>query len=108
MSRYQPGKWNAICDICGFQYMSDELFLGTAPGQQGLRVCRKDFDKANPQDFIRPVVETSNPEWTRPDQDSTVESGTLSSSVPVFWINNLAQPIPWTNFMVVDILWSYT
>jgi hypothetical protein len=98
LSNYEPGNWKAICDVCGFQFMGTELVLGTAPGQQGLRVCRKDLDLRNMQDFIRQVPEKIVPPWVRPDSDV---------SATVQWVNNSLWGIPWTNNLTVTIEWVY-
>lgn len=57
------GSWNAICDICGFRFKSDEL----TKDWQGLMVCKTDYELRNPQDFLR--VRPDNPAvpWSRPE-----------------------------------------
>lgn len=66
MDEYRPGEWYALCDVCGFQYYASELFAGTATSQKGLRVCRHDLDKQNPQEFVRPKTEKIGVPWSRP------------------------------------------
>lgn len=63
MSTYKPGQWNAICDICGFEFHSGKLNLDW----RGLRVCEKDFELRNQQDFIRVRPERITPPWVRPE-----------------------------------------
>ena len=60
---YKPGKWNALCDSCGFKFKSDELKLRW----DGLMVDEACWEPRQPQDFLRAVKETSNTlPWTRP------------------------------------------
>jgi hypothetical protein len=61
---YYPGKWKAICDVCGFQYMNDELM----DRWDGYKVCKKDWEPRHPQDFVRSYPERITPPWTRPPQ----------------------------------------
>lgn len=60
---YKPGSWNAICDSCGIKFKAEDLRLRW----DGLRVCSKDFEFRNPQDFIRVPKEQITPPWSRPD-----------------------------------------
>ena len=60
---YKRGAWNAVCDICGFEYKSDEL----RKNWKGLMVCREDFETRHPQDFIRARHEDTSVPWSRPE-----------------------------------------
>jgi len=59
---YKKGCWNAICDVCGFEFKSDKL----KERWDGLMVCREDWETRHPQDFVRPVKESVIP-WSRPE-----------------------------------------
>jgi hypothetical protein len=61
------GEWNAVCDVCGFNYKSSQL----RKRWDGFMVCDKDFELRNPQDFIRIPAEDSNLPWARPVPDYT-------------------------------------
>lgn len=62
MTTYLAGKWNCICDRCGFKFKSDEL----KRDWQGLMVCAKDFELRHPQDLIKIRPERNIPPWVRP------------------------------------------
>jgi len=65
MSKYEAGKYNCICDRCGFQFKSSEL----KKDWQGLMVCAKDYESRHPQDLIKVQAETAFPEWARPEPE---------------------------------------
>lgn len=46
---FSSGKWNIICDVCGFKFKSDEV----RRRWDGLIVCKDDFEHDHPQKFIR-------------------------------------------------------
>lgn len=62
---WKPGRWSAICDICGFRFHSDAL----RDRWDGLKVCRKDWEARHPQDFIKAHKENITPPWTRPEPE---------------------------------------
>lgn len=62
MARW-PGTWNCICDVCGFQFQSDEL----TKDWRGLMVCKEDFETRHPSDFVRAIPEHIAPPWVRPE-----------------------------------------
>lgn len=43
------GGYNAICDVCGFQYKNFEL----KKRWDGLMVCKDDWETRHPQEFVR-------------------------------------------------------
>jgi len=59
---YKPGVWNVICDVCGFEYKSDEL----RKRWDGLMVCQHDWEPRHPQDLLRVPREDVSVPWTRP------------------------------------------
>lgn len=59
---YRPGEWKAYCDICGLGYYASEL----KEDFRGLKVCPKDYETRNPQDFVRSKPERITPPWSRP------------------------------------------
>lgn len=62
-TRYVPGDWNAICDVCGFRYKASQL----RKRWDGLMVCEADWEPRHPQDFIKPIKERIGVPWTRPN-----------------------------------------
>jgi hypothetical protein len=60
---FAPGQWNAICDQCGAKFKASQLLLQW----DNARVCWSCYDPRHPQDFVRPILDTSSPPWTRPD-----------------------------------------
>jgi hypothetical protein len=67
MSGWIPGRWSAICDVCGFKFKSDEIL----DRWDGLKVCKKDWETRHPQDFVRGRSEKVTPPWTRPEPEDT-------------------------------------
>jgi hypothetical protein len=61
-SFHKHGFYNAVCDVCGFNFKSDEL----RQRWDGLMVCRNDFELRNPQDLIRIPTEDTSVPWSRP------------------------------------------
>ena len=64
---WKPGRWQSICDRCGFKYHSDKL----QKEWTGLMVCGGCYETRNPQDFLRVVPERIVPPWVR---DEAVDS----------------------------------
>lgn len=71
MTYYKPGAWNAICDVCGFRYKSDEL----RKRWDGFMVCSKDYETRNPLDFLKLRSEDTSVPWSRPDTSLVNEWG---------------------------------
>lgn len=67
MTYYKKGTWAAICDVCGFEFKSDEL----RKNWKGLIVCRSDYEQRQPQEFIRARHEDTTVPWTRPEPPDT-------------------------------------
>jgi len=63
MSHLILGQWNALCDVCGFEFKSSEL----KKDWRGLMVCSQDYEQRHPQDFIRVRPERVTPSWVRPN-----------------------------------------
>ena len=57
------GKWNSICDRCGFKFKNDKL----QKEWTGLMVCNECFETRHPQDLLRPPKEDSSIPWSRPE-----------------------------------------
>ena len=71
---YRPGDWYAICDVCGFKYHGSQLRLRW----DGLRVCPKDFEYRNRQDFVKVIPDHPTPAWTRPQPPDVFETNTCT------------------------------
>ena len=46
---WRKGKWKVICDVCGWEFYSDEV----KKRWDGLLVCHKDFEYDHPQKYLR-------------------------------------------------------
>lgn len=62
---YKKGTYNAVCDICGFEYKADEM----RKNWKGLYVCKKDFETRHPQDYLRARIERIDVPWSRPEAE---------------------------------------
>lgn len=67
---FAPGKWNVICDQCGFKFKNDQL----RKDWRGLMLCHGGgttgcWEPRHPQDFVRGQADRQMPEWTRPEGD---------------------------------------
>lgn len=62
---FKKGAWNAICDVCGFQFKSTEM----RERWDGMMVCHDDYETRHPMDLYKPNLDEHYPEWTRPEQE---------------------------------------
>lgn len=58
---YKPGQWNAICDVCGFEFKSSEL----KKRWDGLMTCVEDFEHDHPQKYLRVHERSNTVPWVR-------------------------------------------
>jgi hypothetical protein len=70
---YKPGSWNAICDLCGFKFKSDQL----RKRWDGLMACEADWEMRNPQEFIKVPKDNPSTPWQRPEATDTFVSVTF-------------------------------
>jgi hypothetical protein len=71
-SYYTKGDWSAICDVCGRKFLASAL----RKRWDGLMVDHACWETRQPQDFVRGVVDTQVPPWTRPEsQDTFITTG---------------------------------
>jgi len=76
---YAQGKWNAVCDRCGFEFKSDKLKREWT----GLRVCSKCFEVRHPQESLKGKVDRQSPPWVRPEPpDIDVSPGSGNEITP--------------------------
>lgn len=64
---YIPGDYNAVCDVCGFEFKASQL----RKRWDGYRVCSQDWEQRHPQDFIRGKPERNRVPWARPEGTDT-------------------------------------
>jgi len=57
------GKWNVICDRCGFAHKNTDL----RKEWTGLMVCTQCYEPRHPQDLIRVRTERGGVPWSRPE-----------------------------------------
>lgn len=62
MTYFKSGGFNALCDVCGFKFKSDEL----KKRWDGLMVCDADFEHDHPQKFLRVREDKIAVPWARP------------------------------------------
>ena len=62
-----PGKWIAICDVCGLRFYNTEL----KKDWRDLMVCKDDFELRHPQDFLKVQPDHQNVPWVRPEGTDT-------------------------------------
>lgn len=65
--RFVLGKWKAVCDQCGAEYLSDQLSLQW----NNLRTCRGPgthncWEPRHPQETLRGKRDNQAPAWARP------------------------------------------
>ena len=70
---YIPGKWLAICDVCGYRYYNDQL----KKDWRGLMVCKDDWETRHPQDFLKVRRDIMSPPWARPESTDQFVSTTF-------------------------------
>lgn len=74
---FKKGSWNAICEVCGFQYKSHEM----KKRWDGVMVCVEDWEPRHPLDFQRGKAEVTAVPWTSTDDtEGTVSITTKSAS----------------------------
>lgn len=92
-NRYKRGDWYAICDVCGFKYHASQI----RERWDGARVCWKDYEIRQPQDFARVVRDDPTPPWQRPPPaDTFVSPGVCTvwgrSAIPGYAVPGCAIP----------------
>lgn len=83
---YKPGQWLAICDRCGFRFLSSQLKLTW----DGLRVDKDCWEPRHEQDFVRGVKESTIP-WSRPEPED-IEIGLLEYVADMYWDRPAVMP----------------
>jgi len=83
---YKPGNWLAICDRCGFRYLSGQLKLEWT----GLRTCHDCWEPRHEQDFVKGVKESTIP-WSRPEPYEVTIGGNLYVAAG-YWDNPSVVP----------------
>ena len=79
---YVKGQWKAVCDRCGFDFLSRQL----AQEWTGLRVCRGPgtndcFDRRHPQESLRAKADRQSPPWARPPGDEDENNTTTADDL---------------------------
>jgi hypothetical protein len=60
-----PGTWRVICDVCGFEFASNQV----KQRWDNLIVCRKDYETKHPQLLIRVREESPGVPFARPEPE---------------------------------------
>lgn len=78
MGKATIGDYNAICDVCGFEYKASKL----RKRWDGLMVCKDDWETRHPQDLYRfPEGTESVVPWTRPEPTDNFVEETFDTSL---------------------------
>lgn len=77
VNNFEPGNWNAICDVCGMKFKADDL----RDRWDGLKTCKDDWEMRHPQELIRPMPTERAVPWTRPESKDQFISMTYDPSV---------------------------
>jgi hypothetical protein len=68
---FKSGSWNAVCDVCGFRFKSDQM----KRRWDNLMVCHQDYETDHPQKYLR-VRETGVAvPWIRREPSDTGGGG---------------------------------
>ena len=60
-----PGTWRVICDVCGFEFPSDQV----KKRWDGLITCSKDYEQKHPQLSLRAKPEKIGVPFARPEPE---------------------------------------
>jgi len=63
-STYEKGTFNAICDLCGFEFKRSEMRLNW----KNQLVCGTDYEEKHPQLTLRPRTDRQSVRDARPPQ----------------------------------------
>ena len=63
MTTFKKGDWNAVCDVCGFEFKASQL----RRRWDNFMVCKDDFEERHPQDFLKSKPDNQSVPWTRPE-----------------------------------------
>ena len=88
---HKKGSWNAICDVCGFEFKSHEL----KQRWDGMRVCKEDWEARHPSDFQRSKAPKAPIPWASPDDTE----GRITSS---------SSTNPSISASLEDLIYEYT
>ena len=67
MSKYKAGRWNSVCDRCGFEFKSDQM----KHEWNGLIVCKQCWEPRHELDFLTGIPDDQSVPWTRPEPPDT-------------------------------------
>lgn len=67
-SYFKSGSWNAVCDVCGLRFKSDDL----KKRWDNLYTCHKDWEPKHPQLMIKSIKEKIDVDFARPETDSFI------------------------------------
>jgi len=62
-STYRMGTYNAVCEVCGFQYKADEM----RERYDGLFVCDADYENKHPLEYTKVIKEDQTVPRPAPD-----------------------------------------
>lgn len=65
MTYYKRGTYNAICEVCGFQYKADEM----QERYDGALVCDADYETKHPLEYSRVINDNQTVPRPSPEPD---------------------------------------
>lgn len=72
---YKPGQHFALCDLCGYRFLSGEL----RKDYRGMMVCKDDYETRHPQESIKVKKERIKVDNPRPQTaDRFLEPGDVT------------------------------
>lgn len=89
--------YNAICDVCGFQYKASEM----RKRWDNLIVCDKDFEHRHPLDFYRVKNDTHKLPWVRPEFGVPSMTDFDEAQTDVVYVCTMARQRPYTGMATV-------
>ena len=92
---YKKGQWLAICDRCGFEFLSGQM----KKTWDGLYVDSSCFETRHPQDFVKGVKESSIP-YSRPEPSEDAESNPYDYFVSGYMENPIVNNV-YTNYITL-------
>lgn len=64
---FVPGAWNAVCDVCGFEFKSFQL----RKRWDGLMCCKEDWELDHPQKYLKVHEDRQTVPWVRKEPSDT-------------------------------------
>lgn len=90
-------NYNAICDVCGFQYKASEM----RKRWDNLIVCDKDYETRHPMDFYRVKDDTHKLPWVRPEVGVPSMADYDEADTSTVYVCTIARRRPYTGMATI-------